>query len=68
MKSFSKRYAAHISFDFEHEVSTEELNAAILRAVATKAFAIPGRVTIDLVTPQDVPPTVAGPAIGKMAP
>lgn len=66
-KSFSKRYAAHISFVFEHEVSPEEVNAAILRAVATKAFAIPGRVTVDLITPQDPPPTV-GPAIGKMGP
>jgi hypothetical protein len=67
LKSFSKRYAAHISFVFEHEVSPEEVQASILRCVATKAFAIPGRVTIDLVTPQDMP-AVAGPAIGKMEP
>jgi hypothetical protein len=68
-KILSKRYAAHISFDFAHDVSPEEVTHAILRAVQTAAFAIPGRVVVDLVTPQDdVPMLAKSLPIGKLGP
>lgn len=53
MTTLAKVYSVHATFVFAHEVSPEELQAALLRAVATEAFAVPGQVTIDLVTPQD---------------
>lgn len=72
MKTYAKKFNAHISFVFTHEVSPEEVQQAMLRAFATPAFTIPGQVTIDLVTPQDEPnPVIAsiiGKTIGKMAP
>jgi hypothetical protein len=49
----AKHYSVHIDFDFDFEVSVEELQGAIMRASKTPAFGIAGRYTINLVTPRD---------------
>jgi hypothetical protein len=66
---FAKKYVVRAVFEFAHEVSAAEVEKAILRAVATEAFAIPGTVRCESITPQDVIEPLAGKMpIGKLGP
>jgi hypothetical protein len=71
MGPFAKKYVVRAVFEFQHEVSAAEVEKAILRGVATEAFAIPGTVRCESITPQDgilqLDPA-AMTAIGKLAP
>lgn len=68
-KILSKRYGVHLSFEFAHEVTPEEVQQAILRATQTAAFAIPGKITVDQVIPSDdIPQMAARLPIGNMGP
>ena len=67
MSQFAKKYVVRAVFEFAHEVSAQEVEKAILRAVATETFAIPGTVRCESITPQDgIDPMVSKHPIGKM--
>lgn len=69
MSQFAKKYVVRAVFEFAHEVSAPEVERAILRAVATEAFAIPGTVRCESITPQDgIDPIASKLPIGKMEP
>jgi hypothetical protein len=51
-----KEFAVHMSFAFQAAVTAEQLQQALLRAVNTKTFGIPGRITIDTVRQLDADP------------
>jgi hypothetical protein len=67
MSLFAKKYVVRDVFEFQHEVSVPEVEKAILRGVATEAFAIPGTVRCESITPQDGIDQIASKhPIGKM--
>lgn len=43
-----RKFAVHLTFDLPGNITHEQLQAAIFRAVHTKAFAINGRLTINM--------------------